>query len=124
MTSTRPYLLRALNEWILDNHLTPHMLVDATVSGAVVPQEQVEDGRIVFNVSPAAVRGLEISNAAVTFQARFAGRPLGVWIPIQAVLAIYAKENGKGMAFHVDEPADDGGGRPTPTQKPALKIVK
>lgn len=124
MTSTRPYLLRALNDWILDNGLTPHVLVDATASGAVVPQESVEDGRIVFNISPAAVRSLAIGNEALTFQARFAGRALAVTVPIHAVLAIYAKENGRGMAFHLDEPADDGGGRPPLTGKPALKIVK
>ena len=124
MTSTRPYLLRALNEWILDNNLTPHILVNATVPGAVLPQELVEDGRIVFNLSPAAVRGLDIGNDVLGFQARFGGRPLGVVVPIHGVLAIYAKENGKGMAFSIDEPAGGGGGKPTPTPKPALKVVK
>lgn len=124
MTSNRPYLLRALNDWILDNDLTPHILVDATAPGAVLPMELASDGRIVFNLAATAVRELEIGNDAVRFHARFGGRPYAVVVPVHAVIAIYAKENGKGMAFPGDEPADGGGGQPARGARPTLKVVK
>src|SRR5690554_6217590 len=109
MTPSRPYLLRAIHEWIIDNDLTPHILVDASVPGAVVPMQYVEDGKIVFNVAPRAVNTLQMRNDAVEFEARFGGNPMHVYIPIGAVLAVYARENGKGMIF-----SDEEGTEPTP----------
>ena len=124
MTSNRPYLLRALYDWILDNHLTPHILVDANAPDAVLPEELAADGRIVFNVAATAVRQFEIGNDAVRFHARFGGRPYAILVPVHAVLAIYARENGKGMAFPGDEPAADGGGQTALGAKPTLKLIK
>ena len=102
--SSRPYLLRALYEWLLDNQLTPHVLVAADMPGVEVPREQVQEGQLVLNVSDTATRGLEISNEALSFSARFGGVPRQLYIPVEAVVAIYARENGAGMAFGA-EPA-------------------
>ena len=99
MTPSRPYLLRALNEWIVDNNLTPHIVVNAQIEGVIVPTEYVRDGQIILNINPSAVRDLLVSNEAIEFNARFSGRPMTVYLPIKAVLAIYAKENGQGMVF-------------------------
>ncbi len=103
MTSSRPYLLRALNEWILDNELTPHIVVDATQENVVVPTEYVEAGRIVLNLSPVAINGFEISSEYITFSARFSGKSLEIFVPVSAVLALYAKENGQGMVFNEEK---------------------
>jgi stringent starvation protein B len=109
MTSNRPYLIRALYEWIADNDLTPHLLVGADSTGVVVPREYVADGRIVLNVAAGAVQGLSLGNEMVRFSARFGGRPFPVEIPVAAVLGIYARENGHGMLFADEEAeADDG----------------
>lgn len=99
MTSTRPYLLRAMHEWIVDNGMTPHLLVDATVDGVAVPPQHVEDGSIVLNAGPTAVRDLELGNEWVSFSARFAGVAQEIFVPIAAVQAVYARENGQGMFF-------------------------
>ena len=101
MTSSRPYLLRALYQWIADNGLTPHLLVGAPVDAEdlQIPWDFVEGGKIVLNVSPTAVRGLVLGDQDVAFNARFRGQPMDVLIPIQRVLAIYARENGQGMLF-------------------------
>lgn len=104
MTSSRPYLLRANQEWIADNGLTPLILVDANHPDAEVPVEFVQDGRIVLNISPSAVSGWQADNNRLSFSARFGGVPRQLSVPVDAVLAIYARENGKGMAFG---PADD-----------------
>ncbi len=124
MTSSRPYLIRALYEWIVDNGCTPHLLVDANNEAAEVPREYVENGKIVLNVSPNAVRDLSLGNEHVTFNARFGGDPRSVEVPIVAVLAVYARENGKGMMF-----SDEDGVSPPPQssgegKKPSLKVVK
>ena len=132
MTSTRPYLIRALYEWIEDNGLTPHILVDAELPGVEVPKQHVHEGRIVLNVNPAAVRDLRLGNDWIEFSARFGGVARVIQIPVAAVLAIYARENGQGMAFS-EEKSDDEPSPPTApqpdkpavrTHKPALKIVK
>ena len=138
MTSSRSYLIRAFNEWILDNDCTPFIVVDAGVQGVQVPTEHVANGQIVLNISPGAVRGLVIGNAALEFSARFGGVPMQVFIPIQAVMAVYAKENGEGMVFG-SEPGSpgpdgtDGGGNDAgdesgkaerPSGRPTLKVVK
>lgn len=136
MTPSRPYLLRALNEWILDNQLTPYVVVDATLDGVLVPKEFVSNGQIVLNISPRAVKGLLISNEALEFDARFGGVPMRVYVPIAAVMAIYAKENGQGMVFGADPGAPDPGAGPGPgksgpssetgreSRRPNLKVVK
>jgi stringent starvation protein B len=129
LTSTRPYLLRALYEWIVDNHLTPYVLVDATAPGVVVPAHYVKEGKIVLNISPAAVRALVIHNEGIGFGARFGGTPYEISVPIRAVRAIYAQENGKGMVFPEGEEETKGSGPPLPPgppqpRKPRLKLVK
>jgi len=125
MTTSRPYLVRAIHEWILDNEMTPHLLVDIEGVGVDVPAQQGQNGKIVLNISPTAVEGLNLGNDAVSFRARFGGIATEVYVPIDSVLAIYAKENGRGMVFNEegDEPEPhDGTGKPT--KRPSLKIVK
>lgn len=108
--SRRPYLIRAIYEWVLDNGLTPHILVAADAEDVQVPPEFVtEEGRITVNVSPNAVRGLELGNQLISFSARFSGKPFQVNVPPGAVLALYARENGEGMLFGEVEPPE-----PTP----------
>ncbi|MGY1459537.1 MULTISPECIES: ClpXP protease specificity-enhancing factor [unclassified Luteimonas] len=109
MTSHRPYLLRALYEWIVDNGMTPHLLVDATRPGVRVPAHTVKDGRVVLNVAERAVARLDMDNEAVTFTARFGGVSHPVLVPVGAVLAIYARETGQGMALPEEQPGPGGG---------------
>lgn len=127
MTSNRPYLIRAIYEWLLDNELTPHLLVDANADGVEVPQEFVEDGRIVLNINPTAVGQLQLGNDLISFNARFGGRETSLLIPPDAVLGIYARENGRGMLFPEDE-FEDGGDDDNPPEppkgRPSLKVVK
>ena len=103
MTPRRPYMLRAFYDWLVDNELTPHLVVEATLPGVRVPEEFVQDGQIILNIAPRAVGQLELGNEAVTFSARFSGRPHSVIVPLYAVQAIYARENGAGTMF---EPED------------------
>ncbi len=126
MTSSRPYLIRALYEWIVDNDQTPHLLVDAQQEGVHVPSQHVQDGKIILNVAPEAVRDLLLGNDSIDFNARFNGQPTDLSFPISAVLAIYARENGQGMVFSDDE-GDTPPEAPEPpenTGKPALKLVE
>ena len=121
MTSSRPYLLRAVYEWIADNGLTPQIVVDAQQDQVRVPTAYVREGKIVLNISPTAVQGLSLGNDRVEFSARFGGTPFDVAVPVHAVLAIMARENGTGMSFpepHGDRPP------PVPQRKPNLKVVK
>lgn len=106
MTPRRPYLLRAFYDWLAENELTPHLVVDATLPGVRVPEEYIQDGQIILNVAPRAVGNLEIGNEALTFHARFGGRPHSVIVPIYAVQAIYARENGAGTMFEPEEAYD------------------
>ena len=106
MTPLKPYLIRALYDWIIDNNFTPYLLVNATIEGVVVPRQFVQDGKIVLNVRPQAIHGLHLGNDHIAFNARFSGAPMQVNIPTQAVLAIYAQENGRGMIFD-DEHSED-----------------
>ena len=130
ITPKRPYLLRALYQWILDSNLTPYVLVDAELTGVVVPSEFVDDGKIVLNLSPAAVRNLVIEDSAVTCDSRFAGRPFALYLPMPSLRAIYAKETGEGMRFEAEsfpdpEPdgdPDDQGGKASGASH--LKVVK
>ena len=102
MTSHRPYLLRALYEWVVDNGMTPHVLVDATQPGVRVPAHAVKDGRIVLNIAERAVGGLRMDNDALRFSARFGGVSQSVLVPLPAVIAVYARETGQGMALPED----------------------
>ncbi|KAA0014254.1 ClpXP protease specificity-enhancing factor [Billgrantia pellis] len=99
MSSSRPYLARALYEWLLDNEQTPYIVVDAEQSGVSVPRQFVQNGQIVLNVGPSAVRELRIENDAISFNARFSGQPMQVVVPTPALVAIYSRENGVGMVF-------------------------
>lgn len=132
MNSNRPYLLRALYEWIVDNRFTPHIIVDAERPGVLVPEGYVKDGEIVLNISPDAVRGLELGNELLSFNGRFSGRPTDVAVPMAAVKAIFARENHRGMVFPEEPgPGDDPSPPPEPRdphgggdRRPALKVVK
>lgn len=133
MTANQPYLLRAFYEWIVDNNLTPYIVVDAHYPGAQVPQEFVQDGQIVLNVSPASTGKLHLGLEEVSFEARFGGVPRNLIIPCPAVLAIYAKENGAGTVFTVEDTADTKDveeldvqeAPPQPKKgKPTLTVVK
>ncbi|MCG9631928.1 ClpXP protease specificity-enhancing factor [Vibrio sp. Isolate30] len=103
MTPRRPYMLRAFYDWLVDNELTPHLVVEATLPGVRVPEEFIQDGQIILNIAPRAVGNLELGNEAVTFSARFSGRPHSVIVPLYAVQAIYARENGAGTMFEPEE---------------------
>jgi stringent starvation protein B len=130
MEPLKPYLVRALYEWILDNQCTPYLLVDAESPGAVVPEGFVEEGRIVLNLRPEAIQRLDMSNELITFSARFGGNPTSVIVPMPAVLALYAKENGRGMVFEEEPQAPEGPPEPPgpspaePRARPALRVVK
>ena len=128
MTSNRPYLLRALYEWILDNGMTPHILVDADVEGVDVPEHAIQKGKVVLNVAATATENLHMDNEAIEFKARFSGKPYPIYIPMPAVIAIYARENGQGMMFAQDdaEVAASGDDKPddTPPSRSHLKVVK
>ena len=114
MTSHRPYLLRALYEWIADNGMTPHILVDAQVAGVRVPPHTVKEGRVVLNIAERAVAKLELDNESVRFTARFGGVSHPVSVPVAAVMAIYARETGQGMALPEDATATPPDDDPTP----------
>lgn len=107
LSPRRPYLLRAFYEWLLDNQLTPHLVVDVTLPGVNVPTEYARDGQIVLNIAPRAVGNLELANDAVRFNARFGGVPRQVYVPLAAVLAIYARENGAGTMFEPEAAYDE-----------------
>ncbi len=130
MSSNKPYLIRAFYDWIVDNDLTPYLLVNAHATGVEVPLEYVNAGRIVLNISPKACRGLHLENDKILFTARFSGVATQVFLHPGAVLAIYAKENGRGMEFEEEDTTNPppGASSPEPTKgsksKPALKLVK
>ncbi len=107
LSPRRPYLLRAFYEWLLDNQLTPHLVVDVTLPGVQVPMEYARDGQIVLNIAPRAVGNLELANGDVRFNARFGGVPRNVFVPMAAVLAIYARENGAGTMFEPEAAYDE-----------------
>ena len=142
MTPSRPYLLRAFYEWLLDNDMTPHLLVDANAQMVQVPQQFARDGQIVLNIAPQAVVAFTMDKEAVSFNARFGGVPQQVYIPMAAVLAIHARENGVGT-FFPPEPAyevwledetsspeksevtdDEAPNPPRPDGRPTLRVIK
>ena len=126
MTSSRPYLIRALLEWIGDNDGTPYLLVAADVDGVAVPPEHVKDGRIVLNVSATATRNFRLGDDAVEFDSRFNGKPFHVVAPLGAVAAVYAKESGEGMAFEVESArqAASPEGKREARSAPVLRLVE
>jgi stringent starvation protein B len=130
VTSRRPYLLRAMHEWISDNAQTPHIVVDAEFAGADVPRQFVKDGKIILNVSHAATSALKLGNDWIEFNARFSGVTRHVKVPVQAVLGIYSRETGHGMIFsETDIEPEPPGGQPTTPggqerRRPRLKVVK
>lgn len=138
MKSRRPYLLRAMHEWISDCNQTPHIVVDASIQGVEVPRQYVQGGKIILNVSSSATSGLILGNEFVRFRARFGAATHDVMVPIAAVLGVYARETGQGMIFaEADappppetpptapgEPQGAGAGVETKRAKPTLKVVK
>jgi len=140
VTSSKPYLIRALYDWICDNHLTPHLLVDTSGNDLSVPMEFAQDNRIVLNVSPPAVRDLNLSNDYINLKAQFSGQSMNIYFPANAVLAIYARENGRGMIFPEEEDfavaesdsqsdtlaqnETEPGQKKNSKKKPHLKVVK
>ena len=125
MTSHRPYLLRAMHEWVLDNNFTPYVIVNTGGPDVEVPPGHSENGRIVLNLSPSAIRNLNITNDSLEFDGRFGGRAFHVRAPIAAVLAVYAKETGQGMAFEADSNAGpEHPAPPDPTPGSHLRVIK
>jgi len=122
----RPYLLRAMHEWMTDNELTPHVVVDAAAAGVNVPQQYVADGKIILNIGYAATHGLELGGQALRFKTRFGGVGYDVEVPVMAVLGIYAQENGQGMIFAEEEtPAGVEEKSEEPVKaRPELKLIK
>ena len=130
MTSNQPYLLRAIHQWIIDNDFTPYLIVDANVANVEVPAQSVKDGQIVLNLAPQAVTNMLMDDVAVSFSARFSGVAQSIYIPIQAIRAIYANENGQGMVFaeepkiaepKIEEPKVD---LPATKSPSFLKVIK
>lgn len=139
--SRRPYLIRAIYDWAVDNGYTPHVLVAADYPGVAVPRQHVQEGRITLNLSPMAVQSMHVDEDPIWFSARFSGRPFDVIIPCGAVLAIFARENGEGLVFGEVEPpstepvvesaaavpaeaGDDNPEPPKPKGRGHLRVVK
>ena len=126
--SRRPYLVRAMNEWMCDNGQTPHIVVNAQAEGVSVPSGHVANGRIILNIGPNAAHGLLLDNEGVSFNARFGGVEHSIVVPVAAIMGIYARESGQGVVFVPDDitPHPDGGPEPekTPGPRSHLKVVK
>ena len=140
MRSSKPYFIRALFDWIVDNNCTPHIVVNALAAEVTVPLQHVKDGQIVLNIAPQAVMSFAMGKESISFSARFGGVPFQVYIPMAAIIAIHARENGIGT-FFPPEPAyeawlSDGGDTvpdidddeppepPKPSGRPSLRVVK
>jgi len=132
MTSSRPYLVRAMYQWIVDNGMTPHLLVNADYEHCVVPKGHINDGKIVLNIAPMAVQSLTLGDEEISFSARFGGQAESILVPVPAILAVYARENGQGMMFSDDDHPDHSSGNgsddgpETDPDKPRhnLRVVK
>ena len=127
MTPSRPYLIRAMYEWIVDNGMTPHILVDAKNDQVKIPRQYEDDGKIVLNIGPTAVQSLDLGSEAVSFHARFDGEAMNVLVPIENVLAIYTRENGQGMMFADEDelpPTDGSKDKRAKPKRPHLHVVK
>ena len=129
MKSSKPYLIRGLYEWLLDNEVTPYLLVDASFHGVMIPKGIATDGMVVLNLAPSAIQKLELDNEYISFSARFGGVAQNVYCPMPSILAIYAKENGEGMRFNEepgtepDEPSKTKND-PKKPNRPGLTIVR
>jgi len=129
MNSSKPYIVRALHEWISDNNCTPLVLVSSKYQDVQIPTGIDEDGKVVLNVSYGATKNLEIANEGIAFDARFSGISQNLYIPINSILAIYARENGQGMMFGDGEEVPDPSGKASkpssdkPLKKPETKVV-
>ncbi len=139
ITPTRPYMVRAIYQWIEDNALTPYLMVDATAENVQIPTEHVQDGRIVLNIASRATGNMSMENDYIHFSARFSGVSQEIWVPLIAVMGIYAKENSQGMFFDPNEyedyePEEDSVRpstqnptavpKPKPNNKAGLKVLK
>ena len=136
LTPTRPYLARAIYDWICDNNLVPYLLVDATQKFVQVPTQHIKDGQIVLNIAPHAVGHFQISNDAIQFSARFGGVSQDLYVPMSAVLGIYSRENGQGLFFDPEEYQDVIDQKPTTQdntqqtqdtevkKKPSLRVLE
>lgn len=135
MLARRPYLIRALYEWLLDCGEVPHLLVDATVDGAQLPEGYVQEGRIVLNIGTSAVQFLDLGNDEISFSARFGGTPRKITFPPAAVIAIYGRDSGQGMMFGPEDDVEEDAatssaeaskksGSETKSRKPSLKVIK
>ena len=132
MTSSRPYLVRAMYQWIVDNGMTPHLLVNADYEHCIVPKGHINDGKIVLNIAPMAVQNLTLGDEEISFSARFGGQAESILVPVPAILAVYARENGQGMMFSDDDHpdhssgngSDDGPETDPDKPRPNLRVVK
>jgi len=124
MTSSKPYLVRALYEWILDNDNTPYILVDTGSDQVLIPNGISSDGKVVLNLAPAAIQELEMSNEHISFSARFNGVAEQIYCPVSSLLAIYARENGEGMMFPAEEADDESPDEGAKPKGPTLKVIK
>ena len=130
MTSQRPYLLKAILDWILDNSCTPYIVIETAVAGVEVPEEHVDNNRIVLNISPNAIRNFNVDQGWITFDSRFSGKIQSIAAPVGAVVAIYAQETGQGMMFELELPDNEGStstddsDKSTESKTSHLQIVK
>jgi stringent starvation protein B len=126
MTPLKPYLIDAIRSWVIDNSMTPYILVDAAYPGANVPTEYIENGKIILNINFPAVDNFMLDRERITFSTRFSGKSFNIVAPMGAILAVYAKENGKGMVFDTEPetPETDPEPKPVKTDKPKLRVVK
>jgi stringent starvation protein B len=131
MTPSKPYLIRGLYEWLLDNEVTPHILIDTGCSGVVIPKNFAAETKLVLNLAPSAIAKLEMTNEYISFSARFGGVSEDIYCPMESILAIYARENGEGMMFNQESeksPETDGPaakkGKSKKSNRPGLKVVK
>ncbi|WP_392560354.1 ClpXP protease specificity-enhancing factor [Orbus mooreae] len=125
MSPRRPYLFKAIYDWIVDNGLTPHIIVNTTVYGVIVPSEYIQNNQIVLNIAPQSVGQYSVNNDEIEFNARFAGQPNHIVVPMAAIEAVYARENGAGIAFEA-EPQYENRTAEEPTKKPTspFRVVK
>lgn len=134
MLAIKPYLVRAIYQWAVDTGYTPHILVDTTIDGVQVPSAHIKDDQIILNIHPQAVSNLDLGDETVVFSARFSGKEVRLEVPVRAVSAIFAKENGQGMTFPnevYDQKGSSGNQESTASEKkekvkkrPSLKVIK
>jgi len=132
MTPSKPYLIRGLYQWLLDNQVTPYILADTSSDQMMIPPGIATDGKVVLNLSPSAIQNLEMTNEHISFSARFNGIAQDIYCPMDSILAIYARENGEGMMFNsesdqsheTDDPAANATAKSKKPKRPGLKVVK